>query len=197
MSALSIAVAMYIAYLIGSLSTAIIVCKIMGLPDPRTQGSNNPGATNVLRIGGKKAAIITLLGDFLKGLIPVLVARWWGFDNTALALISLCAFLGHLFPLYYRFEGGKGVATYIGCLFALNWIVALGWVAAWLIITLISRYVSLASMIACLLAPLYIWLFTQNWNVVAILSVMSLLIVIRHKSNIIKLAQGTENKIGK
>lgn len=197
MSALSIAVAMYIAYLIGSLSTAIIVCKLMGLPDPRTQGSNNPGATNVLRIGGKKAAILTLVGDFLKGLIPVVVARWYGFDITALALISLAAFLGHLFPIYYKFQGGKGVATYIGCLFGLNWIVALGWVAAWLIITLISRYVSLASLIACLLAPLYIWLFTQNWNVVAILSVMTLFIIIRHRSNITKLAQGTENKIGK
>lgn len=197
MSALSIAVAMYIAYLIGSLSTAIIVCKLMGLPDPRSQGSNNPGATNVLRIGGKKAAVITLIGDFLKGLIPVLIARWYGFDITALALISLSAFLGHLFPIYYKFEGGKGVATYIGCLFGLNWIVALGWVAAWLIITLMSRYVSIASMIACLLAPLYIWLFTQNWNVVAILSVMTLFIIIRHKTNIIKLAEGTENKIGK
>lgn len=196
MSALSIAVAMYIAYLVGSLSTAIIVCRVMGLPDPRTQGSNNPGATNVLRIGGKKAAVITLIGDFLKGLLPVVVARWYGFDMTALALISLAAFLGHLFPIYYKFEGGKGVATYIGCLFGLNWIVGLGWVAAWAIVTTISRYVSLGSIIASLLAPLYIWLFTRNWNVVAVLSVMTLLIIIRHRGNIAKLAHGVENKIG-
>src|SRR5580700_11414323 len=107
-------IAILIAYLIGSISSARIVCKLMGLPDPRTQGSRNPGATNVLRIGGKKAAIITLLGDVLKGVIPIMAARWLGFDNNALALIAFAAFWGHLFPLFFRFEGGKGVATALG-----------------------------------------------------------------------------------
>lgn len=105
-------IAIIIAYLFGSISAAIVTCKVMRLPDPRSQGSRNPGATNVLRIGGKKAAIFTLLGDMLKGFIPVLLAKWYGFDNLSLSLITLAAFLGHLFPIFFRFEGGKGVAVY-------------------------------------------------------------------------------------
>ena len=113
--------AVLIAYLVGSISSAIIVCKMMGLPDPRSQGSRNPGATNVLRIGGKKAAAITLLGDMLKGYLPVLAAKLLGLDPLTIALVMFAAFIGHLYPLYFRFEGGKGVATLIGCLLALNW----------------------------------------------------------------------------
>src|SRR5690349_11346528 len=108
-------IAILIAYLFGSISSAIIVCKLMRLPDPRSQGSRNPGATNVLRIGGKKPAIITLLGDTVKGVIPVLLARWYGFPDDVLAFVAFAAFLGHIFPIYFRFEGGKGVATMLGC----------------------------------------------------------------------------------
>src|SRR5258708_38140208 len=118
---LIIVIAVAISYLIGSISSAIIVCKIMRLPDPRTQGSHNPGATNVLRIGGKKAAVITLFGDLLKGVIPVLAAKCLNFDALTLSLIAFAAFIGHIFPIFFRFEGGKGVATALGCLLALNW----------------------------------------------------------------------------
>lgn len=197
MTPLEIAVAMYVAYLFGSFSSAIIVCKIMGLPDPRTLGSRNPGATNVLRLGGKRAAAITLLGDVLKGLVPVLVAKWYGFQDTALALIALSAFLGHLFPIFFRFEGGKGVATAIGCLLALSWPVGLCWIVTWLIVAALFRYSSLASIIASLLAPFYLWFFTHDLNVTLIIACMSLLLVIRHHSNIAKLLRGEESKIGK
>jgi glycerol-3-phosphate acyltransferase PlsY len=196
MSNLDVAVAAYVAYLLGSLSSAIIVCKIMGLPDPRTLGSQNPGATNVLRIGGKKAAIITLLGDTLKGLLPVLIARWLGFDNTALALIALCAFLGHLFPIFFRFDGGKGVATAIGCLLALNWPSGLCWIATWAIIAVLFRYSSLAALAASLMAPLYIWFFTHETAYVISISVMTLFLFVRHRQNIRKLIAGTESRIG-
>jgi glycerol-3-phosphate acyltransferase PlsY len=197
MSTLDIAIAIFVAYLIGSVSSAIIVCRIMGLSDPRKQGSRNPGATNVLRIGGKKAALITLLGDLLKGVIPVLVARELGFDTNALALIAFAAFLGHLFPLFFRFEGGKGVATALGCLIALNWPTSLCWGATWLIIALLFRYSSLASLTASLLAPLYIWLLTQNNAYAISISVMSLLLFVRHKQNIRNLLTGKESRIGK
>lgn len=197
MTGLEIAVAAYCAYLVGSISSAIIVCKVMGLPDPRSEGSRNPGATNVLRIGGKKAAIITLFGDLLKGLIPVLLAKWYGFDANVIILIAFCAFIGHIFPIYYRFEGGKGVATFIGCLIGVNWLAALFWVAAWLIVAVISRYASLASIIASALAPLYLGFFTGNWVWVAVFSIMSLILIVRHYANIKKIYQGTENKLGK
>lgn len=197
MSNLEIAVAIYLSYLVGSISSAIIVCKIMRLPDPRTLGSRNPGATNVLRIGGKKAAIITLLGDMLKGAIPVLVAKWLGFDNTSLALIAFAAFLGHLFPIFFRFEGGKGVATALGCIGALSWPVGLCWLGTWLLIAVIFRYSSLASLAASVLAPFYLWYFTHDLFFVVILSLMSLILIIRHAGNIKKLIAGQESKIGK
>lgn len=191
------AIAIFASYLIGSVSSAIIVCRLMGLPDPRTQGSRNPGATNVLRIGGKKAAIITLLGDFLKGVIPVLIAKSLGFDATALALIAFAAFIGHLFPIFFRFEGGKGVATAIGCLLALNWPTGLCWMATWAVVALCFRYSSLSSLTASLLAPVYIWFFTGNLIWTATIALMSLILIIRHRSNIAKLMRGEESKIGK
>ncbi|MBX3708199.1 MAG: glycerol-3-phosphate 1-O-acyltransferase PlsY [Gammaproteobacteria bacterium] len=197
MSYVDTVVATLIAYLIGSISSAIIVCKLMQLPDPRTQGSHNPGATNVLRIGGKKAAIFTLLGDLLKGLIPVAATKWLGFDAAALAFITFAAFLGHLFPLFFRFEGGKGVATALGCLLALNWPTGLCWVTTWAIVALLFRYSSLSSLVASLLAPIYLWYFTNNfaWTTVSVL--MSIILIIRHRGNIAKLVKGEESKIGK
>lgn len=197
MQMITTTIAIFISYLIGSVSSAIIVCKLMRLPDPRTEGSQNPGATNVLRIGGKKAAIITLLGDVLKGFLPVLLAKWYGFDAPALALIAIAAFLGHLFPIFFRFEGGKGVATAIGCLLALNWPSGLCWLLTWLMMAIIFRYSSLASLTASLLAPLYIWIFTGNLIWTTTILLMSLILIYRHRRNIAKLLKGEESKIGK
>jgi glycerol-3-phosphate acyltransferase PlsY len=189
-------IAILLAYLIGSISSAIIVCKFMRLPDPRSQGSRNPGATNVLRIGGKKPAIITLLGDTVKGVIPVLLARWYGFPDTVLAFVAFAAFLGHIFPIYFRFEGGKGVATMLGCLLALTWQTALAWMGTWLIVACIFRYSSLAALTASIIAPLYIWFFTHNTFYVCIMVVMTLIVFYRHKTNIRNLLSGKEGKIG-
>ena len=189
-------IAIIAAYLVGSISCAIITCKIMGLPDPRQQGSGNPGATNVLRFGGKKAAIITLLGDTLKGVIPVLIAKWYGFDILELSLIALAAFIGHLFPIFFRFQGGKGVATAFGCLVALAWPLGLALALTWLLIAAVFRYSSLAALIASLLAPFYAWHFT-NPTYSFIVAIISVLLIYRHRSNIKNLIQGTESRIGK
>lgn len=197
MMSIEIAIAVLLAYLIGSLSSAVLVCRMMNLPDPRTQGSNNPGATNVLRIGGKVPAIITLLGDVLKGVLPVLAAKLYGLPPLGLALVTLAAFTGHLFPIFFRFQGGKGVATLIGCLLALSLPTGLCWIATWLLVALITRYSSLAALTASLLAPLYIYYFTENVIYAAILSMMTLILFIRHRQNIRKLLNGTESKIGK
>ncbi len=154
-------VAVIIAYLIGSISTAIVTCKLMGLPDPRKQGSGNPGATNVLRFGGKKAAIITLIGDMVKGVLPVLLAKWYGLDTMGLGLVAFAVFFGHLFPIFFRFQGGKGVATAFGCLIALSWPLGVSLGITWLIIAMVFRYSSLAAILAALLAPVYAWFFTN------------------------------------
>ena len=194
---LEIALAVCLAYLIGSLSSAIIVCKIVGLPDPRTKGSGNPGATNVLRLGGKGAAGITLAGDMLKGFIPVLAAKWLGFSAPQLALIAFAAFLGHLYPIFFRFAGGKGVATALGALLALSWPSGLLWLTTWLIVAILFSYSSLAALIASLLSPLYIGYFThQNAYIIAMIG-MSLLLIFRHRKNIARLLSGTESKIGR
>lgn len=185
-----------LGYLAGSISTAIIVCRGMGLPDPRSEGSRNPGATNVLRLGGKKAAAITLAGDFLKGLLPVLLARLAGMEETALALTALAAFLGHLYPVFFGFEGGKGVATAFGAILGLSWPVALAALVTWLVMAFIVRISSLSALTAALLAPLFGWGFgLAPAQEVAIL-IMVALLVWRHRSNIRKLLSGTEGKIG-
>ncbi len=183
------------AYLIGSLSTAIIVCQLMGLTDPRTVGSKNPGATNVLRIGGKKAAFFTLLGDVLKGLLPVLIAKQLGLDYEWLILVGMAAFLGHLYPLYYGFKGGKGVATAIGVYLAIHFGAGLAVVATWLLIAKGFKISSLAALIAVILAPLYFYAFTDSLNLSYGLLVMALFIVWRHRSNIKNIIDGSESKI--
>lgn len=188
--------AVLIAYLFGSISSAIIVCKLMRLPDPRTQGSRNPGATNVLRIGGKKAALITLAGDMLKGVIPVLLTKWYGLPDFALAAVMLAAFLGHLFPIFFKFEGGKGVATALGCLLALSLPLGLCWMATWIFIAVLFRYSSLAALVASLLVPFYAWFITADLFYVSAIIIMSLLLIWRHQTNIMKLWQGQESKIG-
>lgn len=188
--------ALIMAYLFGSISSAIIVCKLMRLPDPRTTGSHNPGATNVLRIGGKKAAAITLLGDSLKGFIPVMIAHALAFSSLNMALIALAALLGHLYPIFFRFQGGKGVATFIGCLIALSWPTALCWGITWLVVAALFRYSSLAALIACALAPFYSWFFNHSMGTSIVLAVMAVMIFYRHRENITKLISGTESRIG-
>ena len=185
-----------LGYLAGSISTAIIVCRMMGLPDPRSEGSRNPGATNVLRFGGKKAAAITLAGDFIKGLLPVLLARLAGIDDFGLALTGLAAFLGHLYPVFFGFEGGKGVATSFGVILGLSWLTALGALATWLIMTFAVRISSLSALTAAALAPLYVWLFGLPLIYSAAILVMVILLVWRHRSNIRHLLAGTEDTIG-
>lgn len=191
-------VLMLLAYLLGSISTAIITCKAMGLPDPRTVGSNNPGATNVLRHGGKKAAAITLAGDLLKGLIPVLIARFiFGIEEyTGLILVGIAAFLGHLYPVFYGFKGGKGVATAIGVFLGVNFWAGLAFVATWLLMAKGFKISSLAALIATALSPLYFWFFSNGhgWLTLGVVF-MAILIFWRHESNIRNLLSGKEDKI--
>lgn len=189
--------AVVIAYLLGSFSSAIVTCRLLGLPDPRTQGSGNPGASNVLRIGGKKAALLTMLGDVLKGFIPVLVVKWLQFDDITIALVMLAAVLGHLYPVFFRFQGGKGVATLIGDLLALNIWTGIAFLIAWVTMAALFRYASLASITALIFAPLFVWYFTGVSEFYLMVMGISLLLIFRHRSNIRHLAAGTETKLGK
>jgi glycerol-3-phosphate acyltransferase PlsY len=187
--------AVLLAYLCGSVSSAIIVCKLMRLPDPRIEGSGNPGATNVLRIGGKKPAIITLFGDALKGFIPVLIAQAFGLNTFDLSLVVFAAFIGHLFPIFFKFEGGKGVATYIGGLLAFSWPAGLCWIGTWLAMALIFRFSSLAALTASIVAPIYVWYFTDSKSAAYVFVIMSILVFYRHRSNISNLLNGAEKKL--
>lgn len=193
------------AYLIGSLSFAVLVSRLMGLNDPRTYGSKNPGATNVLRSGNKAAAIITLLLDALKGWLPVVVVKvWgdaWGLGDGTVALVGFAAFLGHLFPVFFRFQGGKGVATAAGVIIAFEPWLGLASLATWLIVAFFFRYSSLASIITAVFAPFF-YLFGDRvvWNapgvIVLSLAVMGLMLVWRHAENINRLIAGKESKLG-
>jgi glycerol-3-phosphate acyltransferase PlsY len=183
-------------YLIGSISTAIITCKLMGLQDPRSMGSKNPGATNVLRYGGKKAAIITLIGDMLKGLLPVLVVQQLQTDIIAVAITGTGAFLGHLYPLYFNFKGGKGVATFYGVLLGFNWVTGLLALVVWLLTALLFKISALAALVSALSAPFIIWHFTGSEILITTTAVMAVLLYWRHRSNIKNILNGTENKIG-
>ncbi len=193
---LAIILFVLLGYLAGSVSTAIIVCRAMGLPDPRSEGSRNPGATNVLRFGGRKAAAITLAGDFLKGVLPVLLARWASLGEAGLALTALAAFLGHLYPVFFGFEGGKGVATAFGAILGLSWPVALAALATWLFMAFVVRISSLSALTAAALTPLFAWGFGLPGILFAAVLVMVGLLIWRHRSNIRHLLAGTEDKIG-
>lgn len=186
-----------IAYLLGSLSSAVIVSRLLGLPDPREEGSKNPGATNVLRLGGKKAAAVTLLGDMGKGLAPVLVAKGLGGSAEVLAAVGLAAFLGHLYPVFFRFKGGKGVATALGVLTGFYWLIGLGALSTWLIVALLLRISSLAALTASLLAPAYVWLALKSPALTFATVLMSALLVWRHQSNIARILRGDESRIGR
>lgn len=200
---LSLAVLLF-GYLLGSVSTAIILCKLLRLPDPRSQGSGNPGATNMLRIGGKKAAIITLLGDALKGLVPALAAAAvlsfnpaWSREASWLPAIGgFGAFLGHLYPVFFGFKGGKGVATAFGALAGIAWPVFVLTGLTWLIVALASRYSALAALIAFALAPVYALYISGGVFTSAIVGLMTLFIFWRHRGNIQRLWAGTEGRIG-
>lgn len=182
-----------LAYLFGSISSAIIVCRLMGLPDPRTQGSGNPGATNVLRVGGKKAATITLAGDILKGAIPVALAQALQMNMLVISSVGLAAFLGHLYPLFFSFRGGKGVATAIGVLVVASWKVGLAIVLTWLIVAKVFRISSLSALTAFLLAPVFAWQLEPEPVFVNTVLMISVLLFWRHRSNIKKLIHGTED----
>lgn len=184
------------AYLIGSLSAAIITCKLLGLPDPRTQGSRNPGATNVLRLAGKKVAALVLLGDMLKGLIPLLVARAFEVEDHILAAVGLAAFLGHLYPVFFGFHGGKGVATSLGVLLGLAWPVAVAVLATWLFMAKVFHISSLSAITAAVTAPLYTWLLLDSMPLLVMVCVISTMLLWRHRGNIQRLVSGAEGKIG-
>lgn len=185
----------FASYLIGSLSSAIIVCKIMRLPDPRSEGSGNPGATNVLRIGGKKAAAITLAGDMIKGLIPVLVAKYLDATAATLSLVGLAAFLGHLYPVFFQFKGGKGVATMLGVLLGFSWWVGLATIATWLFMAKVVKISSLSALVATALAPVYVWYWFNTNISITVTILMTVILFWRHRSNITKLVKGTESSI--
>lgn len=192
---LDITIFMIAAYLVGSISTAIIVCQIMGLPDPREGGSGNPGATNVLRIGGekgKKAAAITLVGDLLKGLIPVLIAQWMQLEAEFIVLVGLMAFIGHLYPVFFGFKGGKGVATMLGVMFGLSLPIGLAVGATWLFIAKVLKVSSLSALIATALAPVYIYFLSGEFSWVFYTAVMTAFLFWRHRGNIQRLISGEE-----
>lgn len=193
------------AYLVGSLSFAVIVSRVMGLNDPRTYGSKNPGATNVLRSGSRKAAALTLLLDGVKGWLPVFCVQMWGaphgMEAGTVAMVGLAAFLGHLYPVFFRFAGGKGVATAAGVLLGIHWVLGLATLVTWVLIAVFFRYSSLAALVAAVFAPVYyifgdglVWFF--DGKILLAVSVMSLLLVYRHAQNIGRLVRGTESRLG-
>jgi acyl phosphate:glycerol-3-phosphate acyltransferase len=185
------------AYLLGSFSSAVIVSRILGLPDPRSEGSKNPGATNVLRLGGKKAAAITLLGDLLKGLIPVTVAQILGGPGELVAATGIAAFIGHLYPVFFDFKGGKGVATSLGVLIGFSWTTGLSVLATWLLVALLSKISSLSALVAAVLAPAFVWFWLKDAALAIAAAILAVLLLWRHSANIKRILNGTEPKIGK
>jgi glycerol-3-phosphate acyltransferase PlsY len=185
------------SYLLGSISSAIIICKICNLPDPRTQGSGNPGATNVLRIGGKKVAAFVLIFDGLKGAIPVMLAHYFGLNLFELTIILLSAFLGHVFPIYYGFKGGKGVATYLGGLIGLSFFVGLTFSIIWLIVAKVMKVSSIAALTATLLSPIYFYFITtHDVRATMVIFLINLFIYFTHRENIRRIMNGEEGVIG-
>jgi acyl phosphate:glycerol-3-phosphate acyltransferase len=183
------------AYLCGSLCSAIIVAKIFDLPDPRSEGSKNPGATNVLRLSGKKYAAIVMAGDVLKGFLPVILAKLFSINDYTLAVMCLAAVLGHMFPIFFRFKGGKGVATALGAIFALQFVLGVLVALTWLAVLRATRYSSLASMTSMLLMPLYSFYTIESILFVTPLSLITMFILYKHRDNILRLSDGTESKV--
>ena len=192
--------AFFIAYLIGSISFAVIISKLMGLGDPRTYGSKNPGATNVLRSGNKVAAVLTLLLDALKGYLPTALVQYYafelGFEDTTIAFVGVAAFFGHLFPVFFKFQGGKGVATAAGVLLAYEPMLGGVTLLCWVVVAAVFRYSSLASLVAAVFAPFFTLMFFDRPSVALAVAVMCLLLIWRHWRNILKLIQGKESRLG-
>ncbi|OXX73712.1 glycerol-3-phosphate 1-O-acyltransferase PlsY [Vibrio sp. V03_P4A6T147] len=182
------------AYLLGSISSAVLICRLLRLPDPRNMGSNNPGATNVLRIGGKKAAIAVLLCDMLKGTIPVWGSYYLGIDPILLGLVAIAACLGHMYPIFFHFKGGKGVATALGAIAPIGLDLTALIILTWISIAFLFRYSSLAALVTVLLAPFYTWLIKPQYTLPV--AMLCCLIVFRHHQNIKRLFAGTEPKVG-
>ncbi|MEK9742884.1 MAG: glycerol-3-phosphate 1-O-acyltransferase PlsY [Gammaproteobacteria bacterium] len=184
-------------YLIGSISSAVLISRVMGLPDPRLEGSGNPGATNVLRLGNKAAAALTLVGDLLKGTLPVLFALQVSGDQSVVAGAAAGAFLGHLFPVFFKFQGGKGVATALGVFLAVNPLMGLGLAVTWLATALVFRFSSLAALVAAASAPAWAWWTTQDPMYIALAIGLAGVLIWRHRANIRRLINGEESRIGK
>lgn len=182
-----------LAYLVGSVSSAIIVCKAMGLADPRENGSGNPGATNVMRLGGKKAAAITLAGDAIKGLLPVLLAKSFQVDSLVLSFVVFAAFIGHLYPLFFEFKGGKGVATSFGVTLGVAWMLGLVVSGTWFVVYKLGKISSVAALVAATLTPLYVWLIVGDIYLVLTFVLISTMLLWRHRSNIQRLLSGQES----
>jgi glycerol-3-phosphate acyltransferase PlsY len=184
------------AYLLGSVSSAVIVSRALGLPDPRREGSKNPGATNVLRLGGKPAAILTLLGDASKGLIPLLIAKSMAVSPPLMAAVGFSAFVGHLYPVFFQFKGGKGVATALGVLLGFAWPVGVMALLTWIGVAALFRFSSLSALAAAVLAPVYVWFWLGSAELVVATMFMSTLLIYRHKGNIERLLKGEEARLG-
>jgi glycerol-3-phosphate acyltransferase PlsY len=195
-TALAPLLAIFAAYLLGSISFAMIAAKLFGLADPRSYGSGNPGATNVLRSGNKKAALFTLIGDALKGWVAVFVAQHMGFSDSVIGLVALAVFFGHLFPIFLKFKGGKGVATAAGVLFALDPLIGLAVMGTWLLVAFVSRYSSLAALLAAALAPLYTALIHGTNGQILVISIIAMTLIGKHWQNLQRLLAGQESKIG-
>ena len=195
-AAAQVALAVLAAYLLGSVPFAVVVSRAFGIADPRSYGSGNPGATNVLRSGNKKAVVLTLLGDALKGWVAVFLAQGAGLSDTAVGLVALAVFFGHLFPVFLRFRGGKGVATAAGVLLALDWPIGLAVLATWLAVAFASRYSSLAAVVAAAAAPLYVGLSRPVGNELLVVGILALALIGKHWPNIQRLLAGQESRIG-
>ena len=191
-----IALLVVAGYLVGSIATAVLVSRALGVADPRSGGSGNPGATNVLRLAGRKAAALTLAGDVLKGVVPVLAARAAELPPAMLAVVGFAAFLGHLFPVFFGFKGGKGAATALGALLGLEPLLGAAVFATWLVVAGVTRYSSLAALAASVLAPGYAWVLSGDRGLVGAVAVMAVLLVWRHRANIRRLLAGEEGRIG-
>lgn len=184
------------SYLLGSVCTAIFICRLFNLPDPRTSGSSNPGATNVMRLGGKLPAILTLFGDALKGIIPILIARNLGLDETSVELVMLAAILGHIFPIFFKFKGGKAVATTVGGLLAFNYILGLAFIGIWILVVLITKLSSLGALVSAIFIPIMALLYYGKSEQVLPLILIPVIILITHRANIERLLKGQEPKVG-
>ncbi len=185
-----------LAYLLGSISTAIIVCKLFGILDPRQHGSCNPGATNVLRISGKIPAIITLFGDIIKGMLAIWIARSIKIESIELSCVMLSIFIGHLFPIFFRFQGGKGVATALGIITALSWTLGGLSVITWILVVAATRISSLGAIVTALTAPFYTWWLLDSLSTYTVM-LISMLLLIRHKDNIVRMIQNSKTKVNR